>query len=163
MYAGYELCEHVARPGAEEYIDNEKYEYKQRNWDHAEVQGRSLAPYITRLNEIRRAHPALGDLQNMTLHWSTDEATLVFSKHKVDQDGQKDTLIVVVNLDPHSTRESSVHLDLEALDLDPQHLEGDGTFRVEDLISGQSWRWGTDNYVRLDPHVEPAHILHVQR
>lgn len=163
VYAGYELYEHVARPGAEEYIDNEKYEYKQRDWERAEAEGRSLAPYITRLNEIRRAHPALGDLQNLTLHWSTDEATLVFSKHKVLEDGTKDTLIVVVNVDPHSARESSVHLDLEALDLDPELFDGDGKFRVDDLISGQSWQWGVDNYVRLDAYIEPAHILHVRR
>jgi starch synthase (maltosyl-transferring) len=44
MYAGYELYEQVARPGAEEYIDNEKYEYKHRDWALAEAEGRSLAP-----------------------------------------------------------------------------------------------------------------------
>ncbi|HKU11201.1 MAG TPA: alpha-1,4-glucan--maltose-1-phosphate maltosyltransferase [Sinomonas sp.] len=163
VYAGYELFEHVARPGAEEYIDNEKYEYKQRDWAQAEAEGRSLAPYITRLNEIRRAHPALWDLQNLTLHWSTDEAVLAFSKHKVLEDGTKDTLIIVVNVDPHSARECSVHLDLAALDLDPDLFDGEGKFRVDDLISGQSWQWGVDNYVRLDSYFEPAHILHVRR
>ncbi|MEA5456486.1 alpha-1,4-glucan--maltose-1-phosphate maltosyltransferase [Sinomonas sp. JGH33] len=163
VYAGYELYEHVARPGAEEYIDNEKYEYKDRKWGQAEAEGRSLAPYLTRLNEIRRAHPALGDLQNLTLHSSTDDATVVYSKHKVLDDGSKDTVIVVVNVDPHSTRTSSVHLDLESLEIDPWLLDADGKFRVDDLISGQSWQWGEDNYVRLDAHVEPAHILHVRR
>ena len=163
VYAGYELFEHVARPGAEEYIDNEKYEYKQRDWARAEAEGRSLAPYITRLNEIRHAHPALDDLQNLTLHWSTDDATLVFSKHKILGDGTKDTLIVVVNVDPHSARESSVHLDLESLDLEPELFDSEGKFRVDDLISGQSWQWGVENYVRLDAYVEPAHILHVRR
>ena len=44
--------------------------------------GRTLAPYLTRLNAIRRAHPALGDLQNLTVHQSTDTATVVYSKHK---------------------------------------------------------------------------------
>ena len=72
VYAGYELYEHVARPGAEEYIDNEKYEYKARDFAAAEAEGRSLAPYLTRLNPIRRAHPALGDLGNLTVHRSTD-------------------------------------------------------------------------------------------
>ena len=59
VYAGFELYEHVARPGAEEYIDNEKFEYKARDWDAAAESGRTLAPYLTRLNAIRRAHPAL--------------------------------------------------------------------------------------------------------
>ncbi|WP_430298434.1 alpha-1,4-glucan--maltose-1-phosphate maltosyltransferase [Sinomonas sp. B1-1] len=163
VYAGYELYEHVARPGAEEYIDNEKYEYKQRDWAGEEAAGRSLAPYLARLNEIRRAHPALMDLQNLTLHTSTDDATVVFSKHKELPDGGKDTIIVVVNVDPHSTRESTVTLDLESLSLDPGLFDHEGRFRVDDLLSGQSWQWGEHNYVRLDAHAEPAHVLHVRR
>ena len=166
VYAGYELYEHVARPGAEEYIDNEKFEYKQRDFAAAEAEGRSLAPYITRLNEIRRSHPALGDLQNLTVHSTTDEATIAYSKHKQLRPGDpssKDTLIIVVNTDPHSARECTVSLDLAALHLDPQDFNEDGTFWVDDLISGQSWRWGAHNYVRLDAHFEPAHILSVRR
>ncbi|MCC3273748.1 alpha-1,4-glucan--maltose-1-phosphate maltosyltransferase [Arthrobacter zhangbolii] len=166
VYAGFELFEHVARPGAEEYIDNEKFEYKQRDFAAAEAEGRSLAPYITRLNEIRRAHPALGDLENLTVHSSTDEATVVYSKHKETRPGDpssRDTLIIVVNVDPHSARESTVSLNLDALQLDPRDLNEDGTFWVDDLISGQSWRWGAHNYVRLDAHFEPAHILSVRR
>jgi starch synthase (maltosyl-transferring) len=68
-----------------------------------------------------------------------------------------------VNVDPHSTRESTVTLDLAALDLTRQDVDLEGRFRVDDLLSGQSWQWGEHNYVRLDAHVEPAHILHVRR
>jgi starch synthase (maltosyl-transferring) len=163
VYAGYELYEHVARPGAEEYIDNEKFEYKARDWDAAAESGRSLAPYITRLNHIRRDHPALLDLQNLTVHQSTDNSTVVYSKHKTLPDGSKDTIIVVVNVDPHVTKECSVALDLAALELDPQDRTPGGGFYVDDLITGQSWEWGEFNYVRLDPHVEPAHVLSVRR
>lgn len=166
VYSGYELYEHVARPGAEEYIDNEKFEYRPRDYEAAEAQGRSLAPFLTRLNEIRRSHPALGDLENLTVHSSTDDATVVFSKHKegLGDDGQgKDTLIVVVNVDPHSARECTASLDLSALGLGEGDWNEDGTFWVDDLITGQSWQWGAHNYVRLDAHVEPAHILSVRR
>ncbi|MCC3267448.1 alpha-1,4-glucan--maltose-1-phosphate maltosyltransferase [Arthrobacter gengyunqii] len=166
VYAGYELYEHVARPGAEEYIDNEKFEYKQRDFAAAEAEGRSLAPYITRLNEIRRAHPALGDLQNLTVHATTDESIVAYSKHKevrLGDPSSRDTLIIVVNTDPHSARECGVSLDLNALHLDPKDFNEDGTFWVDDLLSGQSWRWGDHNYVRLDAHFEPAHILSVRR
>ncbi|MBO0909864.1 MULTISPECIES: alpha-1,4-glucan--maltose-1-phosphate maltosyltransferase [Arthrobacter] len=166
VYAGYELFEHVARPGAEEYIDNEKFEYKERDFAAAEAEGRSLAPYITRLNEIRHTHPALGDLQNLTVHSSTDESIVVYSKHKEVRPGDpasRDTLIIVVNTDPHSARECGVSLDLGALHLDPKDFNDDGTFWVDDLLSGQSWRWGAHNYVRLDAHFEPAHILSVRR
>ncbi|MBP2218209.1 starch synthase (maltosyl-transferring) [Arthrobacter sp. CAN_C5] len=166
VYSGYELYEHVARPGAEESIDNEKFEYRPRDFKRAEAEGRSLAPYLTRLNHIRRDHPALGDLENLTLHHSSDSETLVFSKHKDNVGGDnsaKDTIIVVVNLNPHGARESTVSLNLDALALDPEDCNEDGTFWVDDLITGQSWVWGTHNYVRLDPHVEPAHILYLRR
>ena len=32
IYSGYELCEHVPlRPGSEEYLDSEKYQYRPRD------------------------------------------------------------------------------------------------------------------------------------
>lgn len=154
VYAGYELFEHVAvKPGSEEYLDSEKYQVRIRDWEAAEAEGRSLAPYLTRLNEIRRAHPALQRLRNLTVHRSDDDAVLVFSKRTDD-----DVVIVVVNLDPHSTRETMVHLDLPALGLDWQDL-----FLVHDELSDETWTWSAHNYVRLDPSVEPAHILTVRR
>jgi starch synthase (maltosyl-transferring) len=52
---------------------------------------------------------------------------------------------------------------VEALGLEPEDLNEDGSFWVDDLVSGESWRWGARNYVRLDPRVEPAHVLHVRR
>ncbi|MGA7204284.1 MAG: alpha-1,4-glucan--maltose-1-phosphate maltosyltransferase [Specibacter sp.] len=166
MYAGFELYEHVARPDSEENIDNEKYEYKDRDFAAAEAAGKSLAPFVTLLNTIRRNHPALQDLENLTLHESSDDATLVFSKHKVvaataDAPAYKDTIIVVINVDPHSMREGQVTLDLDALELDG--LAADGTFEVEDLVTGATWNWGKQNYFRLDARLEPAHILHVRR
>lgn len=172
VYAGYELFEHIARPGAEEYLDNEKYEYKNRDFAAAEESGRSLAPFIAKLNQIRREHPALLELANLTVHRTSDPATVAFSKTKTQMDtgeaqgaatsrSAKDTIIVVVNVDPHSTREGIVYLDLAALDVDS--FNADGTFTVDELITGQSWQWGAENYVRLDAHLEPAHILQLRR
>ena len=87
----------------------------------------------------------------------------MFSKHKTLPDGSKDTLIIVVNVDPHSTRESTVTLDLAALELEPETFTSTGRVWVDDLLSGESWEWGEYNYVRLDAHVEPAHILSIRR
>src|SRR5699024_5691723 len=118
----------VARPGAEEYIDNEKYEYKARDFAAAEDQGRSLAPYLRRLNSIRRHHPALQDLQNLTLHEADTPHIVVYSKTRNPQpqgwhaepgneQGHEDTIIVVINVDSHHTQEATVTLDLAALHL----------------------------------------------
>jgi len=161
IYAGYELVEHVARPGVEEQIDNEKYQLKDRRWSDYEPggpkAGQSLAPYLSSLNQIRRAHPCLHWLRNLHLHHVDDENVMAFSKRR-RIDGRDDIILVVANLDPHATRETNVHLDMPALGLGP----GD-TFVAHDLLTGAQWQWGQHNFVRLGPDGEPVHILHVRR
>ena len=162
IYAGYELIEHVARPGAEEQIDNEKYQFKDRRWADYEPggpkEGQSLAGYLTRLNEIRREHPALHWLRNLVFHHVDDSNIIAFSKRRVLPDGGDDVVIVVANLDPHSTRESTVHLDMSALGFDFHD-----TFAAHDLITDESWHWGEHNYVRLGPAAEPVHVVAIRR
>ena len=154
VYAGFELYEHVAvRPGSEEYLDSEKYDYRPRDWAKAEAEGRTLAPYITRLNAVRAAHPALHRLRNLTFHHSDSDQIMCYSKREGD-----DVVLCVVNLDPHGTRETTVRLDMPALGLD----WGDH-FAAHDEITGATFGWGQENYVRLDPFDEPAHVLHVRR
>ncbi len=160
IYTGYELVEHIARTGAEEQIDNEKYQLKNRRWEDYEDggprAGQSLAPYLTRINEIRRGHPALHRLRNLRFHRSDDDNIIVFSKSR-QSGGQNDTIIVVANLDPHSVRETWVHLDMPELG-----LQWHDSFGAHDLITGRSWRWWEHNFVRLGAGMEPVHVLHVR-
>ncbi len=158
VYAGYELYEHVAlKPGSEEYLDTEKFQIRVRDWDAAAAEGRTLAPYLTRLNEIRREHVALQRLRNITIHGADDEFVLVFSKHAETDDGD-DVVLVVINLDPHAARETTVHLNMPALGLD-----WSDSFVVHDEITGDDYTWGEHDFVRLDPGHEPAHVLTVRR
>jgi len=160
IYSGYELVENVARPDVEEQIDNEKYEFKPRDWGRAEREGRSLAPWLTRLNQIRRQHPALQRLRNIAFHDTDDDNVIAYSRRLTaaqSPTGREDVVLVVANLDPHASRETTVHLDLPALG-----LGGHGSFVAHDLVTGQEWHWGEHVYVRLDPHVEPVHIVHVR-
>jgi starch synthase (maltosyl-transferring) len=154
VYSGYELYEHVAvRPGSEEYLDSEKYQYRPRDWAAAEAAGRSLAPYLTMLNRVRRQHPALASLRNLRWHSPDNEHILAWSKRSGD-----DVVLVVLNLDPHSVRETTVHLDVAALGVEP------GTaFEVQDQVTGETYTWTGHDYVRLDPFVEPAHVFVVRR
>ncbi|RLP71796.1 DUF3416 domain-containing protein [Mycetocola manganoxydans] len=160
VYSGFELFENVARPGAEENIDNEKYEFKPRDFAAADAAGASLSLYLGMLNQIRKDHPALRQLRNLHLHTSDDDSILVYSKHldgAFTDDGVADTILVVANVDPHSVRETTVHIDSTAFGLEP------GThYQVTDLITGSSWTWGEHNFVRLDAFTEPVHIFHVQ-
>ena len=161
IYAGYELVEDVARPGVEEQIDNEKYQLKDRRWadyqDGGPKAGQSLAPYLTLINQIRREHPALHWLRNLHLHHVDDENVMAFSK-RANAGGRDDVILVVANLDPHATRETQVHLDMGALGLN----RGE-SFVAQDLITGASWHWGEQNFVRLGPDGEPVHIIHIRR
>ncbi|WXB78032.1 alpha-1,4-glucan--maltose-1-phosphate maltosyltransferase [Janibacter alittae] len=157
IYSGYELMEHVARPGSEEQIDNEKYEYKDRRWDEVAESGESLTGWLTMLNAIRREHPSLQLLRNLTFHHVDDENLIAYSKSRTLADGSEDLVIVVANLDPHGTRESTLRLDMGALGLD-----WDARLQVTDLVTGSRWEWGEATYVRLGVDSEPVHIVSVR-
>jgi starch synthase (maltosyl-transferring) len=153
VYAGYELCESTPlREGSEEYLDSEKYQLRPRDWAGAERTGRTLAPYITVLNRVRREHPALHWLRNLRFHATDSEGVIAFSKADgVGHDA--DRVLVVVNLDPHNTLETTVRLDMPALG-----MEWWETFDVHDEITGADYAWTRDSYVRLDP-AQPAHVF----
>jgi starch synthase (maltosyl-transferring) len=155
IYSGYELFENVpVRPGSEEYLDSEKYQLRPRDLQGAIERGESLAPFLKRLNEIRRAHPALRQLRNLRLHSSENDAILVFSKRDA---ATGDTILVACSTDPHNIREGWVHLRLNELG-----LGWDEGFLVADLLSGANYEWGEHNFVRLTPD-QPSHIFHVRR
>jgi starch synthase (maltosyl-transferring) len=165
VYSGYELYENTpVRPGSEEYRDSEKYQYRPRDWDAAEREGRSLAPLISALNSLRRAHPALRRLRNLRFHNVDQPELICFSKRVAPADGDGDAadlgdvVLVVVNLNPHQVREATVYLDMPALGLDWADQ-----LVVTDELSGESFHWRQANYVRLDPHTQSAHIFTVSR
>ncbi|MGC5344371.1 maltotransferase domain-containing protein [Streptomyces sp. DT24] len=150
VYAGYELCENTpAQAGSEEYIDSEKYQLRPRDWESAEREGRSLVPLITSLNRIRRRHPALRQLRGTHFHTVDNDALIAYSRHC-----GSNTVLVVVNLDPHHTQEATVSLDMPRLG-----LEGHETAPVRDELTGETYHWGRTFYVRLEPGVTPAHIV----
>ncbi|MGV9613181.1 maltotransferase domain-containing protein, partial [Nocardia xishanensis] len=99
VYSGFELFEHQAvRPGSEEYLDSEKYELRPRPFAEALARGESLEPWLTRLNEIRRAHPALQQLRCLHFHHVDNDALLAYSKF---DPVSGDAVLVVVNLNPY--------------------------------------------------------------
>ena len=152
VYSGYELFEDRAvREGSEEYLDSEKYELRPRDFAAAVAAGRSLEPFIARLNEIRRLHPAFDQLRTIHFHHIDNDALLAYSKF---DPLTGDTVLVVVTLNPFSTEQATLHLNMWALGM-PE----DQRFWVRDHINGQDYNWGRDNYVRLDPACAVAHIV----
>jgi starch synthase (maltosyl-transferring) len=154
VYSGYELYEHLnAKPGSEEYLDSEKYQLRPRDFAAAIADGRSLAPFIAKLNRIRREHPALQQLRNLVIHQCDNADIVAFSKRDA---ATGDTVLVVCTVNPHEWREGTVSLDLAALG-----MSWDSGFTVRDQLSGAEYEWGQWNYVRLDPHSNPAHVFTV--
>jgi len=151
IYAGYELCERAPRAaGSEEYLDSEKYGLKARDW---EAPG-NLADYVTRVNRIRREHPALQRYTNLRFLPADDPEILWYGKWDGD-----DAVFVAVNLDPFSARACLVDVPLDALGLAP-----DQGYGMHEQFSGTTWQWrGARGYVRLDPATDPAQIFIVRR
>jgi starch synthase (maltosyl-transferring) len=157
VYSGYELFEHLpVRPGSEEYLDSEKYQLRPRDFAAAEADGRSLAPLLTTLNKIRRAHPATHWLRNLQFHWIDNDAITAFSKRIRLEGGGEDTILTICSTDPHTVREGWTSLDLPALGVD-----WNSRFTARDLLTGAEYDWGQYNFVRLDPYTTPAHVLSV--
>lgn len=161
IYSGYELIENIARPGFEEQIDNEKYEYKQRDFAIAKSNG--METLLTMLNQIRKRHVALQRLRNVWIHATSSDKILAFSKiaRPDENNGKKDLVLVVINLDPYASRDATVYLDLRAFDTQAR-WDGAPVLKVTDELSGETYFWNDHPYVRLDPHGQVAHILNVE-
>jgi starch synthase (maltosyl-transferring) len=145
VYSGFERIENVPlRKGSEEYLDSEKYEIKQRRLDGP------LLPLMKRLNEIRRATPALQRFENFTFVETQTEHLFAVAKIQADELSR---VVVVVNLDPFSERDGLAIL--------PPSLGFPDDFEADELLSGRRFRWRTGrNYVKLGPG--QSHIVRLE-
>jgi starch synthase (maltosyl-transferring) len=152
MYGpAFELGEHVAAPGKEEYIDNEKYEIK--DWDLNAPH--SIKDLIARVNHIRRENPALHSNESLRFHAIQNDQLLAYSKSTQDL---SNIVLIVVNLDVTWTQSGWVGLPLEEFG-----LAADQPFEVHDLLTDARYQWhGSHNYVELSPAL-PAHIFSIRR
>ncbi len=148
----FELCEPRVIPGTEEYVDSEKYEI--RYWDLD--QPGSLREFVTRINQIRRDNPALHADHSLRFYPIDNEQLIFYGKSTEDS---SNLVLVIVNLDPHHVQSGWVEVPIDEFGLDPQQ-----PYQVHDLLGDARYLWhGSRNYVALDPHVLPAHILRVHR
>jgi starch synthase (maltosyl-transferring) len=64
-----------------------------------------------------------------------------------------------VNLDPHRKQNSYVNVPIDQFG----QMESD-VYQVHDLLSDARYTWrGRQNYVELDPEIQPAHVFRVRR
>ena len=148
----YELMERTPREGAEEYIDNEKFQLRHWQLDRSD----SLRPVIKRLNHIRRNNPALHANGTLTFHPVDNDLLIAYSK--LSADGEN-LIVTVVNLDGRHRQVGWMDLDFAAIGLSP-----DETVQAHDLLSDSRYLWGSPRvYIELDPETMPAHIFRLRR
>jgi starch synthase (maltosyl-transferring) len=148
----FELCESAAHSGSEEYQESEKYQLRHWNLDHPG----NIRDFIARLNEIRRANPALTRGAPASFYPVDNDDLIAYGR--VIPDGG-DFVVVVVNLNPYHAQAGWVELPIEELGLDAVQ-----PYQMDDLLGGARYLWhGSRNYVSLDPESVPAHIFRVRR
>jgi starch synthase (maltosyl-transferring) len=152
IYSGYELCENKALAGREEYLDSEKYQFKERDWN---APG-NIKGWITRINQIRKQNRALQMYTNLRFYRADNDAILFYGKMTPARDN---IILVVVNLDPFRKQNSFVHVPIEEFG-----QIGSDEYQVHDLLNDARYIWrGRQNYVELDPEIQPAHVFLVHR
>jgi len=152
IYSGFELCENAALPKREEYLDSEKYQLKERDWD---APG-NIKEWITRLNLIRHQNRALQLYDNLRFYHADNDAILFYGKMTAARDN---IILVAVNLDPFRRQNSYIDVPVDEFG----SIEDD-VYEVHDLLSDARYTWkGRRNYVELDPEIQPAHIFRIRR
>ena len=148
----YELLEGRAlRAGGEEYLDSEKFE--RRVWDRSRAD--SLADFIAVLNRARRDNPALQSDAGLRFLTVDNEQLLAYAKTSADG---ANTVVCIVNLDPHHTQSGWIEIDPAAFGMAPEQV-----YQLHDLISGAHYLWhGARNYVSLDPERVPVHVFELR-
>nr|WP_249209723.1 maltotransferase domain-containing protein [Bradyrhizobium manausense] len=146
LYSGFELLEHEAVPGHEEYLDSEKYQIRQRDWDKPG----NIKPWITALNRIRNGNAALQQTSNLRFLSIEDGETIAFVKEAAEP---ANIVVVAIALSRH-VREFWLPLGDLTIDVGGERRH---VTTIENLMTGEQSRieWGGIR-LRIDPDRDPA-------
>ena len=149
----FELCVNKpVAPKSEEYLDSEKYEVK--HWELASPD--SLAPMITRVNQIRNTNVVLQYDYNLEFMPVDNDSLICYAKYS---DDYSEILVMVVNLDTRWPQSGWIELPLEKFGISDKR-----PFQVHDLLGGERYLWnGRRNFVKLDPSKTCGHIFKIRR
>jgi starch synthase (maltosyl-transferring) len=152
----YELLENSPRDvDSDEYLNSEKYELKHWNIDSKT----SIAPFIAKINQIRRNNRALQSNESLLFHETDNPMILCYSKSAGDN-----VIVVLLNLDATYVQSGWAMLNREALRIDEHFCQNTDHFEVHDLLADVSYQWRKErNFVRLDPAANPAHVFELRQ
>lgn len=148
----FELCVDEAIPGKEEYLNSEKYEIK--NWDWNKPG--NIREIVAKVNRVRRENPALQTTWNLKFYEVDNDYILCYAKFTEDL---SNILLIIVNLDPFHKQSGWVRVPIDELDIAP-----DNPYLLHDLLSDEKYIWhGESNYIELNPNILPAHIFRIHK
>ena len=149
----YERFINKPLPGKEEYYNSEKYEIK--NWLLEEVKENTRELFAT-INRIREENPEFHQTNNIQFLPVENNQLLYFAKFNEERNS---AILVVINLDPYYTQSGWIKVPLYELGIPPEQ-----SFLAHDLLGGGQYVWqGEYNYIELNPHVLPAHIIKIKK
>jgi starch synthase (maltosyl-transferring) len=148
---GYELLDHLALPGREEYMNSEKYEIKNWDWER-DTRTKML---VTLINKARAENEALQQTNHLEFLNIQNDHLLAY--YKESSDG-KNKIICIVNLDPDHKQWGFLQTPLEKIGRQEGEL-----FVVHDLLNDARYTWSNRwNYVELDPFILPCHLFRIE-
>ena len=146
IYSGYEHFENVAGQAGQRGVPRLARSTRPRS-------ARSTARCCRTSRRSTRSaatNPALQHFANITFLDTQNDGLIAYAKQ-----AQGNTVICVVNLDPHNAQEGLVHV--------PDHLGLPVAFVAHDLLTDERFGWHLGgNYVRLEPPFQQAHVLRVE-
>ncbi|OIQ30457.1 MAG: alpha-1,4-glucan--maltose-1-phosphate maltosyltransferase [Bacteroidetes bacterium MedPE-SWsnd-G2] len=147
----YEHLNGAALEGKEEYLDSEKFQLKDWNWD---IENK-LTIMISRINDIRKSHRSLQQTNNIKFLNLENDKLLAYYKY---DDLHEDETLMVVNIDPYYAQKGWVQMPLHKLGVPEGHPIG-----MNDLISGSNYIWDKEwCFVELDPSM-PFHLFKINK
>jgi starch synthase (maltosyl-transferring) len=150
IYSGYELLENQPLPGKEEYLDSEKFQLYQRDWNKSG----NIKGFIGQLNRIRKQEEAFHKYDNIVFHHAEHDEVICFSKSTADF---RSRVLVVISFNTQQRVGSRIHLNLASLNLGYEQK-----YQLIDLLYHQQYEWqGDNNYVELDPNATSMHVFKI--
>ena len=138
-------------PGKEEYMDSEKYQVCEYDWQKEN----KLSILIGRINRIRKEQESLQQTMNIEFCDTTSDQLMAYYKY---DDTRENETFMIVNLDAHYAKQGNVKLPLKHLG-----IQNGQPIRVHDLITGNSYIWDNEwNYVELHPTL-PFHLFRIEK
>jgi len=137
--------------GKEEYLNSEKFQICEYDWSIEN----NITSFITDVNNIRNAHPALQQTNNIKFCNINNENLIAYYKWN---DAKTSEILIIVSLNNFETQQGMIQLPKAELAIDNMQ-----NFTVTDLLTNNTFKWKEEwNFVELQPSL-PCHILKINR